>query len=292
MEKISKNIKLVFMVALAALVVLIWYTVFYFEARQNLLVTFFDVGQGDSIFVEIGGNQILIDGGPDDSVLAKLGKHLPFWDRSLDLVILTHPEKDHVSGLLAVLRRYDVDKILWTGVEHSIAEFSEWKKLLEKEDAEIFYAQRGDTINLGKGAAMAILWPADILRGQSVKELNETSIVAKLQYGKNSFLFTGDSGRSTEYRLLSELFDSGFMILDSDVLKAGHHGSKYSSSDAFLRAVSPEITVIQSGRKNRYGHPAPETLDRLAMVGARIFRNDIDGDVTLESDGSFYKIWR
>ncbi|MBI2122128.1 MAG: MBL fold metallo-hydrolase [Candidatus Sungbacteria bacterium] len=291
MEKAIRNSKTVLSFILVVITIIIWYVVFYFESRQNLLVTFFDVGQGDSIFIEVpGGNQILIDGGPDDSVLAKLGKRMPFWDRSLDLVILTHPEKDHVSGLLEVLRRYDVDKILWTGVEHSIAEFEEWKKLLEKEDAEIFYAQRGGVINFGKGAEMVILWPDEDFRGKTVSELNETGVVAKLEYGQNSFLFTGDIGRSTEYRLLSESLSSKFFVLSSDVLKVGHHGSKYSSSDAFLRAVLPEINVIQSGRKNRYGHPASETLDRLAAAGAAILRNDTDGDIVIESNGWIF--WR
>lgn len=286
MEKIRKNIKQIVLVVLATLAAIIWYAVFYFEARQNLLVTFFDVGQGDAIFIEIpNGNQILIDGGPDDSVLAKLGERMPFWDRTIDLVILTHPEKDHISGLVEVLRRYDVDRVLWTGAEHSIAEFEEWKNLLIMEGAEIFYARQGDMVNLGNSAQMEILWPIEDVRGTSVKELNETSIIARLVHGKNSFLFTGDIGRPTEYRLLSDSPSSKFLVLNSDVLKVGHHGSKYSSSDAFLQAVSPEITVIQSGRKNRYGHPARETLDRIAAVGASIFRNDTDGDITIRSDG-------
>ena len=151
MEKTRQNIKPIFLAVLTALAVIIWYAVFYFESRQNLLVTFFDVGQGDSIFIEVpGGNQILIDGGPDDSVLAKLGSRMPFWDRSIDLVILTHPEKDHVSGLVEVLRRYRVDKVLWTGASHSIAEFDEWERLLKEKNISAIYAYAGQHARLGQ----------------------------------------------------------------------------------------------------------------------------------------------
>src|SRR3989344_4542524 len=119
MEKTRQNIKPIFLVVLTALAVIIWYAVFYFESRQNLIVTFFDIGQGDSIFIEIpGGNQILIDGGPNVAVLSKLGETMPFWDRSIDLVILTHPHADHVDGLVEVLKRFEVDMVLESGVSH------------------------------------------------------------------------------------------------------------------------------------------------------------------------------
>ena len=291
MEKTRQNIKPIFLVVLTALAVIIWYAVFYFESRQNLLVTFLDVGQGDAIFIEIpNGNQILIDGGPDDSVLAKLGSRMPFWDRSIDLVILTHPEKDHVAGLVEILRRYDVDRVLWTGVAHSIAEFYEWERLLKEKNISAIYAYAGQHARLGQGAFLDVLSPSGDFVGKSVKELNETSVVVKFEHGENSFLFTGDIGRSTEYRMLSESLNTRYFILDTDVLKVAHHGSKYSSMEPFLAAVSPNIAIAQVGRKNRYGHPARETLDRLAAVGAAIFRNDTDGDITIVSDGlNFWK---
>lgn len=290
MEKLRKHWRIIFLVALVAVAGVIWYAVFYFEARQNLLVTFFDVGQGDAIFIENAGNQILIDGGPGDRILAKLGREMPFWDREINLLILTHPHADHLDGLLEVLKRYDVGMALESGIEHSIPEYQEWRELLQKRNSQVLIARAGQKINVGKGVTIDILAPFEDFSGKSLKNPHEANIVGRLTHGESSIIFMGDAERSLEYRLLFESHDSKFIILDSDVLKVGHHGSKTSSSEGFLQAVSPEITIIQVGRKNRYGHPAQEVLDRLAAVGARILRNDLEGDIRLESDGVHYRV--
>lgn len=288
METIKKNIKIISLLALIGAVAVIWYAVFYFEARQNLLVTFFDVGQGDSIFVENAGNQILIDGGPGDRILSKLGREMPFWDRSIDLLILTHPHADHLDGLLEVLKRYDVGIVLESGVEHSIPEYREWRELLEKKSVQIVVASAGQKIDLGGGAVLDILSPFENYSGRSVKNPHDANVSAQLHYGSTTVLLMGDAEKSLEMRLLYESRNSKFINLNSDVLKVGHHGSKTSSSEEFLQAVSPDITIIQVGRKNRYSHPTQEVLDRLAAVGARILRNDLDGDIRIESDGAQY----
>lgn len=290
MEKFLRNLKTIFVIALVGAVVVVWYAVFYFESRQNLLVTFFDVGQGDAIFIEApNGNQILIDGGPNDRILGKLGRTLPFWDRSIDLVILTHPEKDHLAGLVDVLRRYDVGTVLWTGVEHSTAEYKEWKQLLEEKSIPVVNAGRGQKVDAGRGVFLEVLAPFENLSGRTASKLNDTSIVMQLHHGSTSMLFTGDISKSTEHRLLFESFRSGD-TLDVDILKVGHHGSKTSSIEEFLSAVSPEVSIIQVGGKNRYGHPTQEVLDRLAAVGAQILRNDLAGDIAIESNGkNFWK---
>lgn len=282
METIKKNIKTIFPLALIAVVAVIWYAVFYYESRQNLLVTFFDVGQGDAVFVENAGNQILIDGGPGDRILSKLGREMPFWDRSIDLLILTHPHADHLDGLLEVLKRYDIGMVLESGVEHSIPEYQEWRELLQKKNVQILIARAGQKINAGGGVVVDILAPFEDYSGKLVKNPHEGNVVSRLTHGETSILFMGDAERALEYRLFLE----APQFLDSDILKVGHHGSKTSSSEDFLKAVSPEVAIIQVGRKNRYGHPAEVVLDRLAAIGAKILRNDLEGDIRIESDGT------
>lgn len=291
MEKTRRNAKLIFLLSLAAFAAVIWYAVFYFESRQNLWVTFFDVGQGDAIFIEVpNGNQILVDGGPGDAILGKLGRTLPFWDRSIDLLVLTHPHADHLDGLLEILKRYHVGMVLTSGAEHSIPEYQEWTALLKNQNIEVVTARSGQRINAGRGVILDILTPWEDFSGKSLKNPHDATVVTRLAYGENSFLLMGDAERSLEYRLLFESLNSSFIILNSDVLKVGHHGSKTSSSEEFLRAVLPEVAVIQVGRKNRYGHPNQEVLERLAAVGAKIFRNDLDGDIKFQSDGKNFLV--
>src|SRR3989344_8979537 len=168
MEKIKNNLGTILILCFVSVASFVWYAVFYFEARQNLLVTFFDIGQGDSSFIEApNGNQVLIDGGPDDTVLSKLGREMPFWDRSIDAVILTHPDKDHIAGLVEVLKRYDVGMVLWTGVLHSNAEYDEWKKLLAEKEIPVFIAKRGQKMVIGEGIVFHVLAPFENFEGQA-----------------------------------------------------------------------------------------------------------------------------
>jgi len=265
-----------------------WAAVYDLSRVRELEVDFFDVGQGDSIFIETPyRQQIVIDGGPSSAILEKLGQKMPFWDRTIDLIILTHPEKDHLTGLLDVLKRYKVENILWTGVVRDTAEYKEWEKLIKEEGAKIFLTPLTPDVErrLTSGVELEILSPLDNLEGKILKDSNDTSIVAKLIFGRVSFLFTGDITKSVE----KELVDRGADI-DSDVLKAAHHGSKTSTSKEFVAAVSPEIAVIQAGRNNSYGHPRQETLDTLAEYGIKIFRTDIDGDIKIISNGTTYAV--
>lgn len=275
------------MIVLFSLNILAWLAVYSLSQPQFLEVAFFDIGQGDAIFIETPQRyQILIDGGPSSVILEKLGDEMPFWDRTIDLIILTHPEHDHIAGLLEVLNRYKVENILWTGVLRDTAEYKEWIKLIreekDKEDAKIEIAQAGQQIDGGL-ASINVLWPLENLEGKTVKNTNNSSVIVRLVFGENSFLFTGDAGKSVERKLIKE----GAKI-DSDVLKVGHHGSKTSTSKEFVEAVSPEIAVISCGKDNRYGHPYSETLENLK--GIKIFRTDLDGDIKIISDGWRYKI--
>ena len=266
-----------------------WIVVFELSQPRFLEVIFFDVGQGDAIFIETPQrHQILIDGGPDSKILEKLGKEMPFWDRTIDLIILTHPEKDHLFGLLEVLKRYQVENILWTGVQRETPEAEEWEKLIKEEKAKIFLSKAGQKIIFSRKEAenfMDIIHPFEDLKGREVKDSNNTSIVSRLVFGNNSFLFTGDIEKEVEERLAEQN-----IFLDSDILKVAHHGSFTSSSENFIERVSPEIAVISAGKKNQYGHPHREVLERLEKFGIKILRTDQMGNIRIFSNDKEYKI--
>ena len=280
------KIALIFIGLLTLFNVFAWQRVFDLIEGRYLEIVFFDVGQGDAIFIETPQkHQILIDGGPDSSVLEKLAKEIPFWDRSIDVVILTHPDKDHLAGLIEVLKGYKVDYILWTGVVRQTPENDEWRSLLQEQKGEIVMTKAGQRIKAGE-VHFNILSPAEYLEGKEFKDSNDTSIVSRLVFGQNSFLLTGDITSSIEEELVEKKFN-----LMSNVLKVGHHGSKYSTSDNFLEAVDPETAVIQVG-KNPYGHPTEEVLQRLKKFDIEILRTDKDGDIKIVSDGNNFKIKR
>ena len=271
--------------------IICWRQVFVLSEENLLKVDFFSVGQGDSEFITTPqGHQILIDGGPNSVVLEKLAERMPFFDKTIDVVILTHPEKDHMTGILEVLEKYKVDYFLWTGVVKDNAENKKLAVLLKEisrpknsflaslsgdYSTNVATLSVGDKIKVGN-VVVDIFSPADDVNGTQPKDVNETSVVAKLVYGRNSFLFVGDIGFNTEKQLTG---------LKADVLKVAHHGSKYSTGELFLENVEPEYAVIEVG-KNSYGHPTPETLQRLEKFGIKTFNTYTDGDITMLSDGN------
>ncbi|MDP2741152.1 MAG: ComEC/Rec2 family competence protein [bacterium] len=265
-----------------------WQEVFYLSRANNLKIHFLDVGQGDAIFIETPqSHQILIDGGPDSTVIEKLKSLIPSQDKIIDLVILTHPEKDHMQGLIDVLQRYKVDYILWTGILRQTPEYQKWIEVLneeQKQGAKIITGYAQKTVKAGN-ASIDILYPFEDLSGKELKDSNDSSIVSRLVFGENEFLFTGDITNKTEEYLLNNKYN-----LQSDVLKVSHHGSKYSTSDYFLENVNPEIAVISVGKENSYGHPTPEVLQRLEKFGIKVLRTDLDGDIEIMSDGEIIQI--
>jgi competence protein ComEC len=280
-----KRTPLIVLGILFGLNIFAWLAVYNLNQTQGLEVTFFDIGQGDAIFIETPqGHQILIDGGPDETVLEKLGDEMPFWDRTIDLIILTHPEHDHIAGLIGVLKRYRVENILWTGVLRDTAEFREWQRLIQDEGAQIYTAKSGQRIYGGPASVnIEILYPFESFEGKEVKNSNNTSIITRLTYSSTSFLFTGDAHKLVERRLLSRAKQwPKKMILDSNILKVGHHGSKTSTAKEFLEAVLPKIAIISVGRDNRYGHPHPEVLQILKEEGIKVLRTDKLGDIKIK----------
>lgn len=251
-----------------------WYFVF-FGHKDYLQVSFFDVGQGDAIFIETAqGHQILIDGGPDNTVLEKLEEEMGFNDKTIDMVILTHPDKDHFGGLVGVLQTYHIDNFVWTGEEKDSDNFRKLKEEIGKVNA--FNLGTGDSIIAGD-IALKVLNPD---YGYADLDSNDTSIVLRLKHFDASFMLTGDLTSKLEVKLIKE------NDLRSDILKLGHHGSKHSSSDIFLKAVSPKYAVAMAGEGNSFGHPNEEVLERLEENDIELLRTDRDGDITFYSNGS------
>ncbi len=280
----KRKILLLLIGILLLLNIFAWQEVFALASPHYLKVDVLDVGQGDSIFIETPGmRHILIDGGPDSAVLGKLAILLPFWEKSLDVVVLTHPDADHLIGLLQVLQKYKVKYVVWTGMVREGANYQTWLELItkkQKEGSNIIIADAGTKIISGN-VVMDVLNPVENLQGKYFgKTDNDTGVVFHVLYGKNSFLLTADISSKVEQALVD-----GNMNVASDVLKVAHHGSKYSSSEAFLDAVHPKIAVISVGKHNSYGHPTPEVLQKLEKFGIKVFRTDRDGDVELISDG-------
>ena len=206
-----------------------WIVVCDLSQPKFLEVNFFDVGQGDAAFIETPeSHQILIDGGPSSVILEKLGQEMPFWDRTIDIIVLSHPESDHLSGLIDVLKRYKVENILWTGILRDTAEYKEWIDLIQREGARIEITEADKKVRLSDKIYFDILYPLENLEGRNFKESNNTSVVAKLVFEESSFLFTGDIEESAEEDLAVN------KDIKSDILKVAHHGSKTSSSEEFL----------------------------------------------------------
>jgi competence protein ComEC len=247
-----------------------------------LRVYFLDIGQGDSIFIDSPTHgRILLDGGPDATVLSELGKILPFGDRRIDVMIESHPDADHISGLVDVAERYQVGAFMEPGVESTNNVHVTLENVIKSKNIPDIIARRGQVIDFGDGVKLLILFP-----NQDVHDwdTNDASIVAKLIYGDESFLLTGDSTKKAEYILLG----LNPAILKSTVLKAGHHGSATSDSVPYVQAVSPQYAIISAGANNKYGLPKQITLDTLRAAGAQILATEsvagLTGLGTIEFD--------
>lgn len=254
---------------------------------SKLHVYVLNVGQGDSILVRKGNQEILIDGGPDASGVCRgLGEALPFWDRTLELVILTHPDSDHLTGLVEVLRRYRVKQVLTGPVEGNSEAFAEWRRLLGKEGIEPIRAEVGMRIVWGGGGSLTVLHPPGAPGPSSLGDSNESSVVLRLEYENFSVLLAADIGAETEGYLLR-----GGQELRSTVLKVAHHGSDTSTSAEFLNAVQPLVAVISVGEGNPFGHPSEAVVDRLERVTGEnwLFLTREDGTVELITDGR--RLW-
>lgn len=270
-------------VLLAPLVILVVLAIWFISNLPDgkLHLVFCDVGQGDAILVTTPlGSQILIDGGPDNKVLDCLGQTMPFYDRTVEQVILTHPQRDHLAGLIEVLRRFKVKQIAITGVTNQTAEFLAWEQALNLERAKIFKVTAGDSMNFGRQVDRLkghILWPQPNFASS---DLNETSIVLKLNFGRFCALLTGDVTNQVWLILAaSARLEKCFL------LKIAHHGSSNATNKILLDKVSPKLAVISVGKNNRFGHPAEEVIESLRDGEIKILRTDLDGTIEIVTDG-------
>lgn len=256
--------------------------------NNELEVDYLDVGQGDAILIKApGGQNILIDGGPNSRVVERLSENLAPWDRKIDLMVLTHPHDDHVSGLVNILDRFEVGKILYTGVSHDSPNYLAWLSKIKEKKLPIMIIDKAQTVDLGLGCRLEILYPLESFLNKEVENLNNTSIVIKLVYNKESFLFTGDAEVEEEKKLLAS--GTG---LASDVLKAGHHGSDTSSGQEFLDKVAPDTAVILVGKDNNFGHPSRRTMNRMEREKINYLRTDELGTIKIISDGNKIEVRR
>ena len=280
---------------LSALMLIAAFTVWYLVFTQpdgTLRVVFADVGQGDMTVVSTpSGRTIVVDGGPGPSRAVQiLDAQMPFWKRTLSLVILSHPHSDHVSGLNEVMRRYNVERVLELRSEYESADYAAWVRLTDSEGAQTLEARPGMRVTFHDGVEVHVLGPPHAHTKATyadANDANDASVVVRVVYGNASFLLTGDVAIEGERWLLR----SG-QKLDSDVLKVAHHGSKTSSSASFLSVVSPRSAVISAGRDNRFGHPDPEVVERLEglIPASRILKTYESGTIIFETDGNILNV--
>jgi competence protein ComEC len=262
----------------------VWATIIAQEPTDSLKVYFLDVGQGDAILIDSPTHgRVLIDGGRNRKVLSELGAILPFGDRRIDVVIGTHPDADHIGGLSEVISRYQVRAYIHPNVETDKSVEVELERRVSEKKIPSIFAKRGMVLNFNDGVKLVILFPN---RDVSKWDTNDASIVAKLVYKEKSFLFTGDSPIRTE-NILMKL---NSQILKSSVLKAGHHGSRTSTSLTYAETVNPEYVVISAGKDNSYGHPHIEVLNNLSKVGASVLSTIDMGTIKFETNGETLKV--
>ncbi len=248
------------------------------NTTNKMIVHYIDVGQGDSILIQVNNKNLLIDAGPKDAKEDLLTYLDSIGLSKLDYIIATHPHEDHIGSMSYVINKYEVEKFYAPKVEHTTSTFEKMVESLITKDLKINIIKAGiDTIDLGEGTNVTVFSPIK----EEYSNLNDYSPIIKIEYGNNSFLFTGDAEAEVEKEVLSKNPN-----IKSDVLKLGHHGSSTSTSKTFLNAVNPSIGVISAGVDNKYGHPTNKTLTLLNTNNIKFYRTDLDGTIVLSSNGT------
>lgn len=258
------------------------------NSHRGLTFVMLDVGQGDALFLESPtGKQIMFDGGPIRKVLGPLQKTMSPFDKSIDMLVITNPDADHIGGFLDILKNYKVNYILESGALTDSKIYQNLKEEIKKQNIRTMLARGGMRLNIGGGAFVDILFPD---RNVSEWATNDGSIVARVSYGKTSIMLTGDATAKTEKIILENQKKSARQDLEgfglkTTILKVGHHGSRTSTSREFAKAVMPVYAFISNGKDNKYGHPHEDTLDTLNNLGVEIFRTDLLGNIMMKSNG-------
>lgn len=246
-----------------------------------------NVGQGDATYVRFpDGRDMLVDGGPNDSVLACLGRHMPFWDREINIVVNSHPQNDHLKGLISVLNRYTVDYVIRSDVSSSSDVYAQFTDAIKKHHVPVRLVAAGERIWVGN-TALSVLWPTQesVLGVTTDADLNDGSLVFWLRYGSFDALFPGDADSHVEGRYTGDPLADGQV----ELLKVPHHGSKTGMTQEFIDWIKPAVSVLSVG-KNSYGHPSPKAIDMLQSIGSKIMRTDQMGDIEIVSDGSHWTV--
>lgn len=288
MHSLLRRVEFLILVLLCVACGGIWTAVYAGDEKASdvLTVALLDVGQGDALYIESPtGVQLLVDAGPDSSVLSALGDVMPALDYSLDAVIATHPDADHIGGFDEVFSRYAVGAYIYPGLKKDTATSRTLEKLVDEKEISRVIARRGMVLELGGGVQLRVLYPEGDVSYLPSEKANEGGVVLELVYEESELLLMADVGFGVENRL--RLLDD--TELNSDVLKVGHHGSRFSSSETFLAAVSPDTALISVSKNNTYGHPTTQTLLRLRNAGAEIFRTDQEGTIVLRSQGGTFE---
>lgn len=285
MHPVSQN-KYLFLVALCLCTVYLYaLTAIKTQVSStHLAIHFLDVGQGDAILIQTPeGYEALIDGGRGRGVLRELAKQQAWFDRHIDIVVATHPDEDHVGGLVDVLNQYDVDLLLVTEAQSDSPGAAAFSAAVAAENAAVVQARSGQTITLGASTTIEVLAPASDTSNWST---NAASIIVKITYGETEVLLTGDAPQNIENYLVKKYGTD----LQADILKLGHHGSKTSTGGEFLDAVMPQYAVVSAGIDNSYGHPHQEVMQRVFQRNITTFHTGADGTVSFYSDGD--TIWK
>jgi len=274
----SKNRRAVLLVVLVFLITIFFYWQYFEKQKYNFKVVFFDVGQGDAAFINFSnGKKALVDCGPNAMILSKLGNQLPFYDRKIDYLIITHPDLDHYGGCLDVLENYQVENIIENGDEKKGDPYwREWDRLVKEEKARRLILTKEIRFDFGN-EKIKFFFPNPSF---SNLEGNSRSLVFKLVTLQSSFLFMGDAEYILEEALLQKYEGADFK---SDYLKIGHHGSDSSTSDELLEAVRPKVAVVSVG-KNKFGHPSLRVLRKLERANADVWRTDVRYDIIIKED--------
>lgn len=281
-------------------------------ADGKLHIVFCDVGQGDAIYIKTPkGNDILVDGGPDDTVLECLSSHMPFWDRNLEMVVLSHPQADHLTGLISVISRYSLSYFVTSPVGNTTLGYKKLVDLIKNDGIRVKNVYTGESIDFGDGVTFKVVWPeekwakskVDLASGQDFwsklqdtngailgattfdKELNDFSTMILVQMGEFDTLLTGDGDSR-----ISDMVLAGNSFPTIEVLKVPHHGSKTAMTEKFIQTIHPNLSVISVGKDNKYGHPRSETIEQIQNLGSKILRTDQKGEIEVVSDGKMWEI--
>ncbi|MDD3086463.1 MAG: MBL fold metallo-hydrolase [Patescibacteria group bacterium] len=285
MVKKAAKLKLFFPFVLALITATIW-SVYFSQPDEKLNIYFFDVGQGDAELIQKANWQILVDGGPDDIVIERISNVMPIDDRKIETIIITHPHADHITGLIEVINRYEIEKIILTKVGYESATYKSLLELIDKKKIKTITPKIGDVEYLFDQGKITYLWPGEEV-SRFENNLNNSSIVFRFDYGDFNCIFSGDA----EIESWTEIFKKQKNNLpDIDVIKIPHHGSRTGLNENMTNIMRPDIAIISLGLNNKYGFPHQEILDILAKNKTRVYRTDQDKSINIRTDGKNYEI--